>query len=162
MADLAAARREAEEALAALDEAYGDLAVQPSDRHDRVVARSVDCVCALRALLAAEPAKGACGPTEAPNPAKGGPPLLVQRVLQLAVAALHTERHHTLAEEVRSVAVTLSAPAAGEREEIERLRDSIEIEREGQRSMARALAEINRLSRLDVAIALAPGDEVAR
>lgn len=35
------------------------------------------------------------------------------------------------------------------------LRDAIEIEREGQRSMARALAEINRLSRLDVAVNLA-------
>ena len=41
------------------------------------------------------------------------------------------------------------------RAENERLRDMIEIEREGQRSMARALAEINRLSRIDVAINLA-------
>jgi ribosomal protein L37AE/L43A len=46
--DLADARRRAEEALAALDEAYGA----------RVVARSVDCVCALRSLLAAITAEG--------------------------------------------------------------------------------------------------------
>ncbi len=37
----------------------------------------------------------------------------------------------------------------------ERLRESVEIERDGQRSMVRALAEIHRLSRLDVAISLA-------
>lgn len=45
------------------------------------------------------------------------------------------------------------------RAENERLREAIEIEREGQRSMARALAEIHRLSRLDVAIALAPKED---
>ena len=45
------------------------------------------------------------------------------------------------------------------RAENERLKDMIEIEREGQRSMARALSEINRLSRLDVAIALAAPPE---
>ena len=40
------------------------------------------------------------------------------------------------------------------RDENERLKDAIEIEREGQRSMARALGEIHRLSDLNVAIAL--------
>ena len=99
---VAAARREAEEALAEYDRLWG--AAHATNAYGRAV---VGLASALRALLAA-------------------------------------------------------GPAAGERKEIERLRDSIEIEREGQRSMARALAEINRLSRLDVAIALAPGDEVAR
>ena len=49
------------------------------------------------------------------------------------------------------------------RAEVERLKEAIEIEREGQRSMARAMNEINRLSRLDVAINLsAPADEEGR
>ena len=51
-----------------------------------------------------------------------------------------------------------NAELAALRAENERLRTATEIEREGQRSMARALSEINRLSRLDVAINLArPG-----
>lgn len=49
------------------------------------------------------------------------------------------------------------------RAEVERLKEAIEIEREGQRSMARAMNEINRLSRLDVAINLtAPAEEKGR
>ena len=48
------------------------------------------------------------------------------------------------------------------RAENERLRTAVEIEREGQRSMARALSEINRLSRLDVAVHLVPSAENER
>ena len=48
------------------------------------------------------------------------------------------------------------------RAENERLRTATEIEREGQRSMARALSEINRLSRLDVAVHLVPSAENER
>ena len=49
------------------------------------------------------------------------------------------------------------------RAEVERLKEAIEIEREGQRSMARAMNEINRLSRLDVAINLSgPAEEEGR
>lgn len=109
------ARRRAEEALVFMDAALRD-DMPPLPSQVRWLADAV------RALLAAGPAKGVCVPAEAPNPAKGGPPLLIQRVLQLAVAALHTERHHTLAEEVRSVAVTLaSEPAPPDGAEVARL-----------------------------------------
>lgn len=50
------------------------------------------------------------------------------------------------------------------RAENDRLRNMIEIEREGQRAMARALSEIHRLSRLDVAVngAVLPNDGASR
>lgn len=118
----------------------------------------------------------ATAPEPLPCPVCGRPPSDAVREAEerlrddlkyVSPARVEAEHGSDVADAIRSaeallIALDASAPAAGEREEIERLRDSIEIEREGQRSLARALAEINRLSRLDVAIALAPGDEVAR
>ena len=66
------------------------------------------------------------------------------------------------AREVFAVMETIATANASLRAENERLRTATEIEREGQRSMARALSEINRLSRLDVAVHLVPSAENER
>lgn len=61
----------------------------------------------LRAVLA-EPAPEPAGvPTEARNLAISAAPLSIFRVLSLAVAALHSERHHTLACELGACAKAL-------------------------------------------------------